>query len=216
VGWLIQTLQQLQAIAPTVCRLEVQRDGFVQHGTGFRIGPDLLLTNWHVLHVSGQPATEVVAEFGYDDDGAGGGLTSKAIGCDVAAITADQANDWGIIRTAAAIADSIPTLKLSEAADPELSAPAFIIQHPHGKRKRIGFVRNTITAVTDRVVQYLTDTQQGSSGSPVLNDAGRIIALHHAGGRPQVIAGKPPLVKNEGIRISAVTAGLTAAGIAFQ
>lgn len=51
-------------------------------------------------------------------------------------------------------------------------------------------------------------------GSPVLDDAGRLIGLHHAGGRPQEVAGKQPVVKNEGIRIEVVRAGIQAAGIA--
>ena len=42
---------------------------------------------------------------------------------------------------------------------------------------------------------------------------GRLIALHHQGGRPQEILGKPPLRKNEGIRISRVIQGLKASGV---
>jgi V8-like Glu-specific endopeptidase len=104
-------------------------------------------------------------------------------------------------------------LKLSEAVTPTRQAPAFVIQHPGGDRKRVAYVRNQVTDLDDRVVHYLSDTQSGSSGSPVLNDGGRLIALHHAGGTPQEVAGKPPLKKNEGIRIERVIAGLKAAGI---
>jgi hypothetical protein len=88
------------------------------------------------------------------------------------------------------------------------SQPAYIIQHPSGDRKRLAYTRNQITAFDDRVVHYLSDTQPGSSGSPVLNAQAQLVALHHAGGRPQEIAGKPPLRKNEGIRIPRIAAGL--------
>ncbi len=64
---------------------------------------------------------------------------------------------------------------------------AFIIQHPNGDRKRLGFVRNLITSVDDRVIHYLTDTQQGASG-------------------------QPPIKKNEGIRISRIVAYMQAMG----
>jgi V8-like Glu-specific endopeptidase len=59
------------------------------------------------------------------------------------------------------------------------------------------------------VVRYLTDTEPGSSGAPVFDTAGRLIALHHAGGRPVEVAGKPPVAKNEGIRISRVAERLS-------
>ena len=85
---------------------------------------------------------------------------------------------------------------------------SYILQHPLGDRKRLGFVRNTVTDYNERVVHYLTDTQQGSSGSPVFNSEGGLVALHHAGGRPQEALGKAPVRKNEGIRISRVLAGL--------
>jgi V8-like Glu-specific endopeptidase len=213
--WLIDVLQRLRTLAPAVCRLEVSNGADTQRGTGFRIGPNLLLTNWHVLTFLGAPATNVTAEFGYEDDGKGGGLSATAVACDASTIKTDQANDWGVIQVSQPIADSIPVLKLSEAAVPQQGQPAFIVQHPGGERKRVAYVRNQVTFADDRVVHYLSDTQAGSSGSPVFNDAGRLIALHHAGGRPQEVAGKPPLAKNEGIRISAVIQGLTTAGIAL-
>lgn len=213
IPWLIGVLERLQALAPAVCRFEVSGAGITKHGTGFRIGEDLLLSNYHVLMIGGGNPARAVAEFGYDDDGRGGGAASTAVTCDVASVRAEPADDWGIIRVAQPLPDAIPILPLSGAASPVLEAPAFIVQHPGGNRKRVGFVRNKITDITDRVIHYLTDTQSGSSGAPVFDDAGRIIALHHAGGRPQEVAGRPVMLKNEGIRIPTVLAGLARAGV---
>jgi V8-like Glu-specific endopeptidase len=89
-----------------------------------------------------------------------------------------------------------------------------IIQHPGGERKRVAYVRNQITEFDHRIVHYLSDTQTGSSGSPVFNENGRLIALHHAGGRPQEVAGKAPLRKNERIRIPLILNGLAQIGVA--
>jgi hypothetical protein len=65
---LIATLQRLVALAPAVCKLSVDVEGQKKSGTGFRIGSDLLLTNWHVLHRTNDNtrATAVTAEFGYE------------------------------------------------------------------------------------------------------------------------------------------------------
>jgi hypothetical protein len=118
-----------------------------------------------------------------------------------------------VIRPAQPLADAIRIVKLSEAVDPIKGEGAYILQHPGGRRKRLGFVRNQVSAVDERVLTYLTDTEPGSSGSPVFNAAGRLIGLHHAGGTPQTVTGRPPLVKNEGIRIPRVVAGLAQHGI---
>ena len=103
-------------------------------------------------------------------------------------------------------------LPLAGAPTPAAGDPAFVIQHPLGGRKRVALVRNQVSFVDDRVVQYLSDTQVGSSDSPVLDGAGGLIGLHHAGGRPQETLGKPPVVKNEGIRIPRIVAGLASRG----
>jgi V8-like Glu-specific endopeptidase len=80
----------------------------------------------------------------------------------------------------------------------------FIIQHPGGEHKQIALSDNEIVYVDDTVVQYLTDTLPGSSGSPVFNDSMRLIALHHSGGwLPEPSTGSTHF-RNEGIRISAI------------
>lgn len=212
---LVATLQKLMALAPAVCKLDVDVNGFPMLGTGFRIGPDLLLTNWHVLHNpnTGARATGVTAEFGYEDSAAGAAVAATPIACDVSSIVTSQADDWAVIRATDPLLPDWPVVKLSEAVEPQLNAAAYIIQHPGGARKRLGFVRNQVSFFDDRVVHYLTDTQAGSSGAPVFDEAGRLIALHHVGGRPQDVLGKPPLKKNEGIRISRVREGLAAANV---
>jgi hypothetical protein len=202
---LIGTLERLLTVAPSVCKLEVGvPGGGGTLGTGLLVGRRKILTCWHVLRPGGVAATSVVAEFGYEDDGHDGAVPSTAVRCDSGSVTGDADDDWALIATAEDVAERWPVMDLRPGVVPRLHAPAYIIQHPNGVRKRLGFVRNHISHVDDRVVQYLTDTQTGSSGAPVLDADGVVIALHHAGGRPQEVAGKPPTNKNEGIRISRV------------
>jgi V8-like Glu-specific endopeptidase len=58
------------------------------------------------------------------------------------------------------------------------------------------------------VVQYLTDTMPGSSGSPVFNDKWELIVLHHSGGWLPEPSTKSTHFRNEGIRVSAIAADL--------
>jgi V8-like Glu-specific endopeptidase len=215
VPGLIGTLQRLIQLAPAVCRMVVDINGTSKHGTGFRVGPDLLLTNWHVCYNTntGAKATVVTAEFGYEDDGKGGALAATLVPCDVGSIVADRADDWAVLKAKQPLKDAWAVVKLSEAVAPVTGAAAYIIQHPGGDRKRVGFVRNQVASFDNRLVHYLTDTQEGSSGAPVFDSQGRLIALHHAGGRPQQVVGKPPVKKNEGIRIARIVAGLTGKGV---
>jgi V8-like Glu-specific endopeptidase len=207
---LIATLERLCRVASSVCRLVVDIHGKPQHGSAFRIAGDLLLTNWHVLHnrLNGVRATAVTAEFGYEDDGRGGVLTATAIPCDVASIVTDQDDDWAVIQPQQPLQDGWPILALSAAIDPVVEESAYIVQHPRGDRKRLGYVRNQISDFDERVLHYLTDTQEGSSGSPVFDAEARLIGLHHVGGTPQDVIGRVPISKNEGIRIPRVVAGL--------
>jgi len=214
VPWLIGVLQRLQTLASSVCRLETTIPGDGQYGTAFRIAGDLLLTNWHVVNFGATPATKVVAEFGYEDDAQGNGLATTTVNCAAAPVAGDAAEDWAVVRVQSALAATIPIVKLSTGVAPVVSAPAFVIQHPAGQRKRVAFVRNQITELVGQVVHYLSDTQAGSSGAPVFDDQGRIVALHRAGGVPQEVAGKPPLKKNEGVLISRVAQAIAAAGVA--
>ncbi|GAB3307626.1 trypsin-like serine peptidase [Hymenobacter tenuis] len=212
---LITTLTSLAALAPAVCRLLVTIQGLPYFGTGFRIGEKLLLTNWHVLHdqYTGAPASAVTAQFRYEDDGQGGELAPAPISCDVHTIRSSKEDDWAVIQTSQPLLASWPIICLSTNVQPVPGNATYIVQHPGGSRKRLGYVRNLVSFVDDRVVQYLTDTQGGSSGSPVFDAAGRVIALHHMGGQPQQVAGRAPIKKNEGIHISRILAGFAQQGI---
>jgi hypothetical protein len=213
---LIETMRALVGLAPAVCKIDARFPAGIGSGTGFRIAPDLVLTNWHVLHDargSGQRAAAATLEFNFEDDGHGGTLASSAVAGDITSVVTDRDDDWAVIRPATPLADELAIVKLSEAVDPVGGEAAFIVQHPGGRRKRLGYVRNQISDFDDRVVHYLTDTEQGSSGSPVFNAAGQLVGLHHAGGTPQTVTGRPPITKNEGIRIGRVVTGLQQNGI---
>jgi len=59
---------RLGQMEPRVCRVEVASGGMVDFGTGFLLGPDVLITNYHVLEkvITGQaPPGDVALRFDY-------------------------------------------------------------------------------------------------------------------------------------------------------
>ncbi|MFN0249541.1 MAG: trypsin-like peptidase domain-containing protein [Kofleriaceae bacterium] len=212
VPGLIATLQKLHALAPSVCLLRVSNVHGEFGGTGFRIGGELVLTNHHVLFPKGTKAATVHVDFGFDVDLAGAAVNGPSMVGDVATIEGDAGDDWAVVNVANIPAE-IPTVSIATARTPNGGDRAYIVQHPDGQRKRLGYVRNLVTATTDDRVQYLTDTQPGSSGAPVFDDAGLLVALHHRGGTPTQKTGKAPLTKNQGVRIDRVVAGMKVKGV---
>lgn len=78
-----------------------------------------------------------------------------------------------------------------------------IIQHPRGRLKELSLHDNKVTYVYDKVIRYTTDTEPGSSGSPVFNNQWDLVALHHAGwAEPDGGA------TNEGVRMTEIVAYL--------
>jgi hypothetical protein len=97
-----------------------------------------------------------------------------------------------------------------------------IIQHPGGDPMKVVMTQNRIIDdMTKTRVQYLADTDHGSSGSPVCNQKWEVIALHHSGGPypprpPGGAPGKPrrpPTQLNEGIPIRAILEDFQAKGL---
>lgn len=203
IDGLVRTLNLLSTLAPSVCHITIDTVAGKLRGSGFKIGMQTILTNHHVLFPGGIAANNVTVKFGFDQEaGEPFELIERFTG-KVETIVGEKDADWAAIELAEPL-DKWPMIDLSGSAEPKMNDKAFIIQHPGGRYKRLGFVRNKITEVDGIYVRYLTDTEGGSSGAPVFDSLGRIMALHHSGGRPVEVAGKPPVVKNEGIKISHV------------
>ena len=75
-----------------------------------------------------------------------------------------------------------------------------MVQHPQGRKKEVVVQQNELTDVHANVIHYFSDTDYGSSGSPVFDNNWDLMALHHAR--------KPSENANEGIRIDKIIADL--------
>ncbi len=55
-----------------------------------------------------------------------------------------------------------------------------LIQHPKGARKEVVLYGNQVQAIYPNWIQYQTDAEPGSSGSPLFNDQWQLVGLHHS------------------------------------
>ncbi|HEX8640830.1 MAG TPA: trypsin-like peptidase domain-containing protein [Allosphingosinicella sp.] len=189
-------------------------------GTGWLVGKGVLLTNYHVFNarLKGEPpaapadfeaqALGATVRFGYEEEDVAGDLAPP-----VELLAADAGLDYALLRVDSGDRDPIPvTLDLPTAAPGHVAAAVNIVQHPGGQPLRLGIRNNLIGGVTNTDLRYFTDTEGGSSGSPVLSDEWRAVALHRgtslaAGVKFQ---GRDAVYINVGTRMSAIAAHLKA------
>ena len=206
-----------------ICRLKVTyAPGRESYGTGALIGPDLLLTNHHVLYDwdnADRPAVAVEAWFGYELDEKSHTGDLRIVACDESTIDGDRGQDWAVVRVCAVTPDTTararvpagtPALSLRGAAPPRKDDYVFIIQHPDGGPKMIGLSHNLVRYVDDNVLQYWTDTKAGSSGAPVFNSRWQVVGMHH-----RWVAAPPGegvAYRNQGRRIERIIDGLECHG----
>ena len=89
---------------------------------------------------------------------------------------------------------------------PEDKKRIYIAGHPSGGGLTISLHDNHLLDYNERLMQYRTPTDPGSSGSPVFNDQWELVGLHHAGSSEKPSLANPAVLHeaNEGIRISAI------------
>lgn len=61
-----------------------------------------------------------------------------------------------------------------------LGEPINIIQHPKGREKEIVVYNNRVQEIYSEFIQYETDAEPGSSGSPLLNSQWQLVGIHHS------------------------------------
>ena len=165
--------------ARSVCRI-LGRFPEEVSGTGFRIGEQLLLTNHHVLFDHQRGDRKVIsaeAWFNYESDERGKPRKIVQIECDPDSVVGEKADDWAVIRAVEPIPDDFPPLPLVGSQAPKEDDRVYIIQHPNGLPKKVAFQHNLVRAVTPETIQYWTDTDLGSSGSPVFDETWQVVGL---------------------------------------
>lgn len=215
-----------------VCRIQF---GHEPIGTGFLIGPDLVMTNHHVV---AQVLTKTVA--------------AEVVRCVFDVVSHSSAPprevklapEWDVLHSPPSVVDvendpkgrdpsidelDFAVIRLAEPVGAEAGKgetrgwvripdsffaqrgdPLVIAQHPRGRALEIAIDTEAILSVNDSGtrVRYRTNTEPGSSGSPCFDmSLETLIAVHHSGDRRF----RPAY--NEGIPVHRIHHRLTAAGV---
>jgi len=216
----INFLDRGRRAAAAVCRIKAPADGGAWYGTGFLVGPRLLLTNHHVL-ASADEASQAEAEFAYEHDL--DGVLQAPVRFNLAPheiFYSDPELDFTFVTVTPLSEEGVPLARYGRLPLLPLSGKALdgewvsIVQHPGGEPKQIAIQSSQVVVLDpaavpgvdlDNFTHYSTDTEPGSSGSPVLNDQWQVLALHHkAVPAPPGVETPTGFIANEGVRISAI------------
>jgi len=226
-------LAQGARCAMSVCRIVIKREertlGF---GTGFLVGPGVVLTNHHVLS-SIDDVRGSLAEFRFERDWKGRELNPVAFRLltqPEPIIFKDLDMALVAVEPTAASGENLAQfgwLGLNPQPGKAIVGEYLtIIQHPNGERKQVCVRENKLLKYDENnpFVWYQTDTLAGSSGSPVFNNSWEVVALHHSsvpktkkvGGRdvwltrdgrqwsPEMGDDQVAWLANEGVRVSRI------------
>ncbi len=213
-----------------VCRIKVTASGQQTLGTGFLVGPDLVLTNHHVLEEvlkGAVPPSGVTFKFDFHTQ------SDFSI---IPTAPYRLAADWRVADSPPSFADFEPSptglpeptdeldyalvrlngspgtdeLEIGErrgwlplpdtVADPKPGKQLFIPQHPNGLPLRAAIGEIVATNRGMTRLTHQVNTMKGSSGSPCFSLSFDLIAVHHAGS-----AEFAPAPRNEAIPIRAIT-----------
>lgn len=183
-------------------------------GTGWLLTRQLVITNHHVINARNDNEPDAsqadllvqgensLVEFDYHTDEVQGKRV-RVQGLEAA----DPHLDYGVVRLKEP-ADRLPLTRFPaevfvQQGNPQ---PVNIIQHPFGHSKKVAIRNNHLFETTFPLVAYFTDTEKGSSGSPVFNDRWQVIAMHRASKLVKDVTyqGKSTGWVNEGIQLKAI------------
>lgn len=188
-------------IRRSVGRIHIRTDGGRRgSGSGFLVGPNLLLTNRHVLETVSWARRSFV-EFEYEETYEGMLMKSAyfKLRPDIVYISDDHIKGLDFVLVAVEyrpLQDSgLPECTLAEFGMNHLVSesgklikgePINIIHHPGGQPRQVSIRNNKLLAIEDDVLEqswmhYETDTLSGSSGSPLFNNQWEVVGLHHVG-----------------------------------
>ncbi len=205
----VDFLQNLMSKSNPICKVNLRGGG---SGTGWLLKGGYLITNHHVLR-DREAAQGATYKFNFIVDNINADVRSTEYRQhheSVFLTSPVNELDFSIIK----LADKDVTnqvsltdwnfLELEQKPAYVEDKKVFIVQHPRGGVKQIVLTGNVITGVDETRLKYSANTEAGSSGSPVMNEHLKVIALHHAFDRQTD--------NNQGSRVDKIIADLQTRG----
>ena len=234
----VDMLELALAVSRYVGRISIRTDSgrHAGYGTGFMVSPHLLMTNNHVLESASRAGRSWV-EFDYQRNRFGRMLPIEVFRLQPERFFLTDADLDFTLVAVSPTSDGGTGLErygwnrlIPQEGKVLIGEYLNIIQHPQGRMKEFVMRSNELVDLLDDFAHYRTDTEPGSSGSPVFNDQWEVVALHHSG-VPRVENGnyiafdgsiwQPGMdladldwIANEGVRVSSLVRFISEAPLA--
>lgn len=166
-------------------------------GTGFLVGPALVMSNWHVFESPpGSGALGSVADYAARFDfraaaGAAPADSGSIVGFDAAQSYLDASHKNELDYVLLALAEPVGNAALPDGTargwlslgtrEFEPNETCVVLQHPMRRTLEVamGAVTGWVKASEHQVYEHLANTEEGSSGSPCFAPNWTLLGLHH-------------------------------------
>lgn len=181
-------------------------------GTCFLIGNNTIMTNWHVLRrVDWANGKSAVFDYEQGPDGLVA-QTFKHMLNPEKLFYSNEALDFAVCFIEGSPGNNRGFIDISVPGSLTIDSRINIIQHPGAELKKIAIRNNGVKYFDESKIQYWTDTEHGSSGSPLFNDSWDFVGLHFLFDDALDESGKR-IFFNVGTRADAILKDINANGV---